>query len=171
MKTRFIIHKGSHYSHLLPRFHYRKDFIRFKFRFSAEDLYTVDGVDKYDINKLYGLGFGFNHHINSFRFGWNCEKHNGKIQLFSYYYNDGVRKWEYLCDVDVDKTYDGYIYFDRAENKVFCNVSCDYDPLFGVQKSYDFSFMKCRRWGFYLYPYFGGNLKAMQKFSIFILNY
>lgn len=154
MEKVYTIHKGFHISHILPKFHNNKSFIKFSFKFSKECLYDLGNDNNQDINKLFGLGFGFNHHIQSFRIGWNCEKQNDKIQLFSYYYNDSIRKMEYICDINVDEVYDCYIYFDRASNRIFVDIS---QESFNINNSYDFRFKDCKRWGFYLFPYFGGD--------------
>lgn len=51
--------------------------------------YDID-KDQSDINKLYGLSFGY-HHKNSARIGWRYNKKLDKIELTTYCYLDGVR--------------------------------------------------------------------------------
>lgn len=167
MKRIFTIFKGFHISHIFPRFHSEKSFINFSFKFDQNCLYNLNDLNNLDINKLYGLGFGLNHHKQSFRLGWNCQSPNGKIQIHAYYYNDGIRKIEYICDVDINTEYNCYLYLDRTSNKVFVDISKD---AWNINKQYVFRFKDCLRWGFFLFPYFGGDEFAPHKMSIIIRN-
>lgn len=47
-----------------------------------------------DVNKLFGLSFGFGGvHHNSARFGWRWSKADQCIELLAYVYNRGERNW------------------------------------------------------------------------------
>ena len=178
---KFKILKGFHISHILPKFYKDKPLLNFDFSFTSNCLYDVGEIHNQDVNKLFGLSFGFIHNTtiwgkllskkaNSFRLGWNCSAQNRKIQLYAYYYNDGVRKIEYIADIDLNRVYNSYIYFDRTANKIVVDISSA-DSListFSSQTVYDFRFKNCPRYGYYLFPYFGGTLSAPHNLLMYI---
>lgn len=178
MAKTYTIFKGWHISHLFPRLYENKTFISFTVNFDKSCLYHFGNDYDLDVNKLYGLGFGLIHDTSDplikifpekaegFRIGWNSQKNNGKIQLFAFYDNDSARSMVYLCDVNVNEDYSYYLYFDRALNKVFVDVT--QNTLNIAHTSFAFSFANCPNWGFYLFPYFGGTQTAPNKMQITI---
>lgn len=175
---KFTIPSGLHISHIFPHFYKDKPLLNFEFRFCSNCLYDLGSeAENLKCNKLYGMSFGLIHNTTtlwgrlfkkyaySFRLGWNCEKKNGKIQIFAYYYNAGVRKIDYICDVSVSKLYTCYMYFDRTSNQIAVDITGD-DA--NIHTSYYFRFNDCLRFGMFLYPYFGGDLPAPRKMSFYI---
>ncbi len=174
---KFVIPSGFHISHFLPGLYRAKTLLNFDFMFTSSCKYDLGYEHNLDVNKLFGRSFGLVHNTttiwgrlfkksaNSFRIGWNCCSQNGKIQLFAYYYNDGVRKIEYIAEVDVNKNYNCYIYMDRTANKIRVNLTSD---KFESSTVYDFRFKDCPQWGLKLFPYFGGTYWAPQRMTIYI---
>lgn len=175
---KYTIPSGLHISHIFPSFYKDRPVLNFTFRFSSNCLYSLGSVDEdLKCNKLYGMSFGpihntttlwgrlFSKRAHSFRLGWNCEKQNGKIQLFAYYYNAGVRKIEYICDICVSQTYNCFMYFDRTSNKILVDVTGD---GLNINTSYYFRFNDCLRWGLFLFPFFGGDMAAPNKMNMYI---
>ena len=91
----FTIKEGAHY-HALPPFSTlpwiggRK--VSRTVSFSPECAYELPAYNSEDVNKLFGLSFGFGGvHHNSARFGWRWSKADQCIELLAYVYNEGKR--------------------------------------------------------------------------------
>lgn len=116
------------------------------------------------INKLWGLCFGFNHHKNSFRFGW--EHSNIALTFYHYYYADGVRKHE-LCATVKNVGNNDYeavfsIFYTNFLNKtrIYPNITgSNLNWCIGVDTPICIEFPRRLFW-FNLYPYFGGVVTA-----------
>ncbi|MCC6721760.1 MAG: hypothetical protein IT243_06115 [Bacteroidia bacterium] len=162
---KYCIPEGLHISHIFPSFHKNVNSLDFNFCFSNNCIYDLKDDDNRDVNKLYGLGFGINHHNNSIRIGWNCEKKNGNIQLHAYYYNNSKRNIAYICEVKTKVICHCVLSFDRVLNKFFIYVKDDEKT---INAEFKFDFKECKKWGFKLYPYFGGNKTAPHKMSLYL---
>lgn len=180
--AKFTIPKGFQISHILPKFYSNKPLLNFQFEFTSNCIYDLGITHNEAVNKLYGISFGLIHntttiwgklfkkHANSFRLGWNCSLQNRKIQLYAYYYNNGVRTSEYIADMDLNRQYSASIYFDRNDNKVMVDINSS-DTLtssFNSRSDYDFRFRNVPRWGMYLYFFFGGKLPAPHKMTVYV---
>jgi hypothetical protein len=68
-------------------------------RFDSSAIYrSLASENQYDINKLYGFSDNADmHHQFSARFGWSWTE--GKLWLYGYVYNDGVRTSTKLCTI------------------------------------------------------------------------
>lgn len=175
---KYIIREGWHISHIFPSFYRNKSSVNFSFMFTSSCVYDLNDKHNQDCNKLFGLSFGLIHNTttpwgrlfktsaNSFRLGWNCSSQNRKIQIYAYYYNNGVRNIEYITDVNLNKVYNGGFYFDRINNNVHVDISAE--AFVNSNTAYDFNFKRCARWGLWLSPFFGGTIAAVHKMVIYL---
>ncbi len=63
--------------------------------FDASCAYDFAAYNAEDVNKLFGLSFGFGGvHHNSARFGWRWSKSAQCIELLAYVYTAGVKQWD-----------------------------------------------------------------------------
>lgn len=167
----YCIKKGKHYSYRLAdwiKLPFKLAIARgtrlsFRFMFSDACLYPMTSNDDYDINKLYGITFGFDEHYRSLRLGWRCI--DGKIQIFTYWYSDGKRGYTYLWTVEANETYLArFNKISNAQYQILLTGSADNllaNAIVNVNSSSDIVKFK-------LWPYFGGNLKAPQDMKIYI---
>ena len=80
------IRKGTHSDFRLPRLWFGRRTVTRTVTFAENCLYDV-GSNHW--NKLFGFGYGLDHHQNSVRIGWRgC---NGIIEIGAYSYVAGVR--------------------------------------------------------------------------------
>jgi hypothetical protein len=92
---KFTLKEGAHY-HGMPPFSTlpwvgEKAISRYV-TFSPECRYDSADYNSQDVNKLFGLSFGFGGvHGNSARFGWRWSNSDQCIELLAYVYVDGVR--------------------------------------------------------------------------------
>lgn len=164
----YLIKKGRHYStntNSLFRFPWKFAFAPHTLRFSAmfgEGTNTLGLED--DINKLYGMTFGFDPHWRSMRIGWRYEG-NDMFQLFIYWYEDGRRKYKPIMKVGLLEQVDFNI-FHNNKDKVIVEVKCKKQTVVdSVQMSKESVWLR-----FLLTPYFGGNITAPCDMRIFISN-
>ena len=128
--------------------------------FDASCLYTVEGADKHDINKLFGVGFG-DHSRYSGRFGWVGTP--TEIKLYAYTHNAGATSWEHIMSclpnepvelqLKLGATDYEYTAFkrdgERARTKHLKTVPWLYKLII-----------------YKLFPYFGGNLTAPHQMKL-----
>lgn len=153
------IKKGHHYcSNLLRLSLYLKQ-IRLSYDVIFQDscAYTMAYPHNLDINKLFGLSYGYHHH-NSIRFGWHS---NNGIQIFAYYYVDGIRKEEWMCTLKTGVQYKMTII--RQSDK-YSLVITGPDNLL-KQKIVNHG-LNMVNYGYELFPYFGGTQKCPQDMII-----
>ena len=150
----FIIEKGKHYSnqYLYKLFNFLnlKRTLSFNVKFTNSCRYNLFDVDQEDDNKLFGFSLGFDHHKYSARFGWFYE--NEEIYLSTYTYDNGIRKYEIISKVELNKFYQLSI-IDNVDNWVFI-IKGDKLVKKVISKSIKF------KYGYKLWPYFGGNESA-----------
>jgi hypothetical protein len=161
----FLIKKGNHrVSNPLIRLFYDKKIIRFGIIFDETCLYrTKNQVNMLDINKLFGLSFGY-HHNNSVRFGWRLN--DSKISILAYVYRDGKRvlEWDediYITDVNLNELY----YYDIMviKNNYILTVRDTYKKIISTKIIKTGSLCK---FGYFLNPYFGGDEKSPRNINI-----
>lgn len=157
----YIIKEGRHRSgiHLAP--HIDCTFIHKQVLFETDCQYNLGTVDQFDINKLFGLTFG-QRKIDSARFGWASV--GDKIEIFAYCYVNGVRTWKSMGLVSLNTMYNFKLFVqdDRYLFKVY-----HADKLVSttfIEKTHH----KCI--GYYLFPYFGGNMPAPHRMHIQVRN-
>lgn len=159
MKT-YTIEEGSHSSGVHFKLHSGKNQLKFYAKFSADCLYDLGNSNNHDINKLYGLTWGLFNDKNSFRIGWNCSAQNGKIQLYAYIHRNGVRSWESIGEVDVEQEFEVYVEFDRTGNIILVSNSEGYVGFI------NYNFNGVVKYGYYNWPYFGGDEVAPHTMNI-----
>lgn len=116
---------------------------------------TVDESWKHDgiksIHKLWGFGYGFDHHINSARLG--IKLFADYFRLVTYIYDAGIRLREKkIIDYPYDTTFASSI--DYNQGYFVFNVD-------GVEAKV--SVTQKPKPGFYLFPYFGGKEVPLQN--------
>lgn len=163
---KYLIKKGKHSSGFHFGFTFRNS-IRFRAKFDKSCLYTIKGIDKYDINKLFGFSTTWYLHRQSARVGWRCL--DGKtIQLITYSYHAGLREPQEMdilgvvnpdekfeCDIiDLERS---YLYKFKILN------SLENIVVYEDAKKPDWFFFH-----YFLYPYFGGNKTAPHDMKIYL---
>lgn len=160
---KYLIPKGFHFSiPPLPIFHFNVKKVKYYIKFDRNCWYKREDVIYTGINKLCGLGFGLNHHIDSVRIGWQPDFDNeNKINLYSYWYDESDNK-EYqkypLGEVCTDTGFEISIKIDNDEYEVM---------VFG-QKFYIDNEIPDKKWGLWLRPYFGGKSRSPKTMKIWI---
>jgi hypothetical protein len=139
---------------------FRKDLLDFDVRFDSTAVYAI-GEKQGDINKLYGFndcGQDIYNHRFSARVGWNW--HNDSLKLFSYTYNDGVRRTVFLQSIELGGTYNCKILITPGSY------------IFSIDgKTLDIAPRGCSDLSLsrkYLYPYFGGETPAPHEVVILL---
>lgn len=172
----YLIPKGQHYSRLdgsYLRSKYKWAFSRSSIRFTTvfgEGCNYKDsnmGVDREDINKLYGMKFGFDTHYNSVRIGWRYNPSIDKIELYLYSYVIGKRVIEKLTQVNLFEEFHCTMFLNKSNNRVIVEIKDADNKVLAVSyvPNMTNSWVKFR-----LFPYFGGNLPAPNKMKIFVRN-
>ena len=156
--TEYKIAEGSHYCNLSAVTPINRTQMLFKVRFDSSAIYTtVDPQNQYDINKLYGFSEGYDPHVNSARIGWSYN--NGKLRLYAYVYNNGVRLSREICAVNLFETINCAILVKNDQYEFSVN---------GVQVQLSRALSGSLTNGYQLFPYFGGDETAPHPISIWI---
>jgi len=157
------INKGCHYTwSILPKilFFSKKDKV-IKNTIMFTDTCLYDDVNE-QVNKLWGFSVGLftSQRKESYRFGWNCSKKNGKIQIFDYTEKNYVFDDVYICDVEVNKWYTYVII--KNERSITMKI---YDNADKEITEITHDFLNDIHWkiGKTCRPYFGGELSAPHK--------
>ena len=133
--------------------------LKFIVHFDSSAIYVNDiKKDRRDINKLYGFSDNFSlHHRYSARFGWRWL--NDSLQLTAYCYNNGMRSFKEICNIQLNG-------FDTCSIKIYDN-----EYLFSVNEKF-ISMPRSAHGknavGYKLFPYFGGNEVAPHDINIYI---
>ena len=130
--------------------------LQFDVIFDSTAIYsTIDPVNQFDINKLYGFSEGINHQYNSARMGWRWS--NDSLRLFGYVYNNGTRISEEISTISIGDTIpcsikllDSIYQFKVGTRQVELSRTAVGDSANGYQ----------------LYPYFGGDELSPQLIRI-----
>jgi len=163
----YLIKKGKHYHKTLWRIypHIGLSFLSYNVVFDPSCWYNIKKIGDHT-NKLFGLGFGINHHKDSIRVGWRPVEDSDKIALYSYTYHNGERFIEAICKVSVNTKFNISIIIDYHGGKYKIVIS-DLKQKSIIEYSQDFNFYDCFDiWGFRLFPYFGGNPTAPDDVKI-----
>ena len=163
---KYTILKNWHYSFFLFGrlfgWYCNKKTFYIKFKFSKECWWNPPrNQDDYDLNKLYGLSFGFFIHKDSVRFTWKPKfEKEGVIEIYGYTYDASKKEHTslYLCDVNVETEYDGLL--GISDSKYELNVGTSVIVMNNSSK--DNKIQK------EVYPYFGGNNRSPQKMNIWV---
>jgi hypothetical protein len=130
--------------------------MRFAAKFDASAVYTtIDPVNQYDINKLWGFSEGFNNQYNSARIGWAYN--DGALRLYGYVYAKGVRYSKEITSVSIGTEIPCSIKLNGSSYLLTAN---------GVTVSLPRGTTSTKASGLQQYPYFGGDEKAPQDIRI-----
>lgn len=164
----YTVQKGNHYSAHLPEFHFGITRLVFDFIFDDSCVYNHNGIDQFDWNKVYGLGFGLNHHKNSYRVGSRWDLASGRMELGHYYYNNYVRSFPTMCSVELNQQCNSYISLDKRSNTIWNTICVFVDGREEIIYSdgINFDFKGVPSWGLMLDPYFGGNKVAVRDYNL-----
>lgn len=158
----FTIKEGKHYSdkwaHKLLRAVNLSRKVEYLVNFDRRCLYTVDGVDRFDINKLFGFSIGLNHHGNSARFGWRS---NGEeIIISAYVYREGVVETVVVGSVSPGERFKASI---EVIGRKYRFTAVGPGQISSIS---EFNAGTCFYPGLSLWPYFGGSRTAPHDMSI-----
>lgn len=175
MKTYTIPAGQQHMKNRVPGIFVGKS-MRRRVKFNKSAIYkSIDPVNQWDVNKLFGFTDGFltkydgkkkeYRFANSARFGWDYR--DGLLRLYAYVYVNGERTVKELSVIHFDKEYEctiapigkEYVFairpIDPAEDEPAATV--DHVPR-GAKASVV--------WGFYLFFFFGGNELAPHDITV-----
>ena len=124
--------------------------------------YVINDDDKYDTNKLFGIGYLWSHTKDSARFGWRFNPDSDDITLSAYCYVDKERViWpllevkfgkEYDCTLVITKDSYMFLVFDAATKETLAYET--------IAKFHN------KKFGYKLGVYFGGNKSAPKTMKI-----
>lgn len=179
----YKIRKGWHFSTpILPKlmFYKKRDpqFIQMQFvcKFDENCWYPKQNKDSYDLNKLTGFSFGFNHLKNSVRIAWVPSfEEQGSIHLYLYFYENGRRWFKYITTVKVEEEFVVNINHSKMLHSDQEGVwDVRYMAFVVINTNNQNVVMKevwepkIKKFGFLLKPYFGGNNRAPRKMKIMV---
>ena len=163
------IHKGHHWPGIITRLRQfginTKPWIERDVVFDHTASYDLPGDDRFDVNKLFGIGYlnGF-HQKDSARFGWNYNHEAGRIRLYAYCYVKGDRIIKPFCEI-----------LPYQKVKLIISVSQSGNYIFSVYGGTNnwrelalekVSFAHKKKWKYNLGSYFGGSRKAPHDIRI-----
>lgn len=126
--------------------------------------YSLEGEDMFDVNKLYGIGYLWNHHQNSARFGWRYNPMTEKIIISAYCYDKGERIVREMCEIDRNRWYSFGLTIIQDRYLFQVNeVTKDYSRRIA---SASISFTHKKKWSYRLGIYFGGNKPSPREMHI-----
>lgn len=154
---KYVFKKGRHFAWHFFKFYFKNSgTIEHRVKFSKNCLYSFGTIDDFDVNKLFGRSFGY-HHTNSIRFGWRSDGKN--IIIYAYNYKDGVRHIKELCKCIVNKEYTFKMKYSPKD--VLLEISSkDWTTKYAMDINAK------RKFGYKLYPYFGGNRTAPHEMIV-----
>lgn len=155
--TAYRITKGSHKASRINFGIQTGSKLERKIELGSGCLYPHINKDSKDLNKLFGFSQGFNHHKNSVRFAWRNNPESSKIEIWAYQYNKGEVIKKHICNVDV---------MEHQEYSIELKDGLAVYRIAGYKVELPFKrpFFK---FGFRLYPYFGGQNKAPNNMMFF----
>lgn len=149
----YKIKKGKHRSGIHIRPHFGTKRMAWTVRFDESCTYDIGMPDQLDVNKLCGISHGL-HHKDSARFGWTSV--GNRIELFAYYYTNGVRSFKSMGVHDIGEDIELYI----TVSKEFYHMTVQSKSDSIIRKDRTERNVKACKYGYMLYPYFGGNQTA-----------
>lgn len=158
---KFRIKEGKHKASGLNFGFTLKRTISFEGMFFMSCIHQIEGNDKYDINKFFGLSDSYNHMVDSIRLGWNCS--NGQdIGLFLFAHVNGKYVYEYLTHVKANQLFEcvitilnnQYMVSIRDDKYVYTKTVKRTSNWFGIR--------------YLLFPYFGGNQVSPKDMKLMV---
>jgi hypothetical protein len=162
---KYTIKKGKHTCKKwwlkIFKIHWNKDRWYISFKLTESCWWSpIRNTDDYDINKLHGIGFGFNHHENSWRLGWAPYFENVNIfKLFAYIYDSNGHVSQEIGSFEANKD---YICSIESKNNAY------YFTCLGVGSAILANNIKDSKLQFELFFYHGGNNTAPKDEIAFI---
>lgn len=159
--TLYTIRQGEHYANNNSYKPVELSELQFLVRFDSSAIYqTKEGLNQYDINKLYGFSDNSaEHHQYSARFGWSWN--NNALRLYAYVYNEG----------NISKTELGSVTIGEETR---CGIKVAGDRYVFMVKDMQMSVLRSSNTplakGYLLYPYFGGDEPAPHDIRIWVKN-
>lgn len=158
----YVIKKGNHYATLninrLRVFNF-KNSVKYKVMFDESVLYDTKG-DGGDINKLCGFtDVNSTVHRDSIRFGWRANNNRQQVDIFAYWYVDGIRNSLFLDSLELHEIHELKLSIEKdtyrfqVDNQIFVTY----------RKKRGSIGLRTR-----LFPYFGGDLKAPHNIRIYL---
>ncbi len=111
------------------------------------------------VNKLFGIGYFWNHHKESARIGFRYEG-SGYFKLYAYCYVIGSRITREICQVPINTEITCSI--DITNNKYIFKVSYNSAPVSIVTVNFNHK----KKWSFPLNLYYGGTNKAPNEIKV-----
>lgn len=156
--TTYLIKKGDHYCSPRPLKSVSVTEMKFYAKLNESAIYqTVDPVNQYDVNKLWGFSEGIDNQYNSARIGWGYS--DGAIRLYGYIHCKGVRYFQEIITV-------------LPNQEVYCSIKISGNTYIlsanGVSVTLPRGTTAPKASGYQQYPYFGGDEVAPQDITILI---
>lgn len=128
--------------------------------FDSSCLYAMEGPDQYDINKLFGVGFG-DHSRYSGRFGWVGTP--TEIKLYAYTHNGDSTSWDHIMSCLPNEPIDLQLKLGPSEY--------EYTAFRRDGERARTKHLKTVPWlygliSYKLFPYFGGNITAPHQMKL-----
>lgn len=155
----YTIPQGQQYSDLSSFIPVSYSTLKFVVKFDSSAIYkTLDPVNQYDINKLYGFSDNNEeHHLYSARFGWRWSE--DALHLFGYTYNNGIRDSKELGTIAIGSEADCSI--TAAAGQYYFSLNGKVDSMTRASQTVMAS-------GYKLFPYFGGDEMAPHTIHVWI---
>lgn len=158
--TTYLIRQGQHYCDQSTVRSVTTSEMKFMVIFDSTAIYqTVNAVNQYDINKLYGFSEGINNQYNSARIGWRWS--DGALRLFGYVYKQGTRYSQEITTIPL-------------KTEISCSIKLSGSNYLitakGVSVTLPRGLSTTTASGYQQYPYFGGDEVAPQNIYIKIKN-
>lgn len=143
--------------------------IQFDLTLNSSILYDLGTLEKNNAcQKLFGVSFGINNHINSWRLGYSMASvPNKKIYLRNYMYNQGRnlnfkfalsnQKITILGNVKII----GAVFFNRSTNLIFLKI-----PILNIEQYFDFNFTGVSKNCYQQFFYFEPQAKKLMKIEL-----
>lgn len=158
--TKHTILQGQHFSDKSSFKSFSGNKMDFKVKFDSSAIYqTVDPVNQFDINKLYGFSEGSDHHVNSARIGWAWNRN--ALRLYAYVYSGGIRKMKEITTAGIGPEISCSI--GISGNQYLFSIN---EITLGLERAIEGPAIA----GYGLYPYFGGDEVAPGNISIYIMD-
>ena len=154
---KYTIKKGKHKSGLRYKPFSNKTSLKLTFMFDSTAVYQLEDRDQFDLNKLAGLAFGRSHHTNSARICWRYNIDKSCVELFGYIYDNKIRSFEHIADCQIN--------VEQNASLVVKDKSATFN-INGTSKTFKTS--KWPKWGYRLFPYFGGDKVAPHDVNVWL---
>lgn len=170
MQTVYKIKGGTHGPLHFPRFVRSLDGIRYRVMFPTSCRYDIGEPDQWDVNKLFGIGFFPWHKRHSIRIGWRYNTSLKMIEILAYWRINGKFYFDSMGLIHINRSYVMEVLPSkgsrRKQDSVLIRIDGGQIPKYGVDVRTRTIYMKVRRWGYLLRPYFGGNQVAPHTMTI-----